>query len=129
MAETIVCLKAHEQYRPKEILGYGELYEQISVNRLLKKICGKYSSNVYVHLAPSQNSEHGLSIDQLVATVSQKPLETGYVDDPPWKSRKRKSPKPLRLQSIAKLALSIVAYLETAKADSAHMIYVVTEGR
>jgi hypothetical protein len=112
----VVALPLNAHYAP-EIRGYGELYEQVSVNRLLKRLRKKHRDGLLL-LAPSNSNSR---IRQLVPPTF-KIVETGYVDSPPWKSNPRTNPRKIRFQRLATLAFKLLAFFEPA--DRGHMIYV-----
>jgi len=130
MGTILRCLPKNH-YVPNEIRGYGELYEQVSVNRKLRRIRRAYGDDVQVFLAPSTRSQDGITHEQLartIATISPEAgdvLTRGYVDNPPWRSKPRQAFRKVRLAWVAKKVFAVLAALERENSN-AHMIYAVT---
>jgi len=107
------------------ILGSGEIYEIISVNRLLKILDKKYGKcRVYL----MDNKEHNNDFSKIVRKAqedgSTEVLETGFVDVPPWKSSLRESPRRLiPPRFFCEFLFKILVQFERRNAKSAHMKY------
>lgn len=128
---TIMRCLPKNHYVPNEIRGYGELYEQASVNRKLRRIRRVYGDDVQVFLSPSTRSQNGMTHEQFARTIATvfpeagEVLTKGYVDNPPWRSKPKQASRKVRLACVAMKVFAVLAALERENSN-AHMIYVVT---
>lgn len=85
----IIELNINEVYKTK-ILGYGEVYEMISVEKKRKKILRKNKEGILFLASNKDHSQKGYTLEDLSTKVSKKGfqiLKKGYVDSPPWQSK------------------------------------------
>jgi len=128
----VKMLDIHTEYHT-EILGLGEIYEILSVERLRNRLKRKYGNGVLFLSSNKDHSGRGMNIDELINYVKQMgfdALEFGYVDAPPWRSKRRAKPRKMVNKSLvltlAKIILKPLVYLEPfiISKHKAHMLYV-----
>lgn len=135
--EKMVDLDLNQEYQ-REILGLGEIYEILSVNRkrlLLKK---KFKQGRLFLASNKDHGGRGFSLTEIKKKVishypQKKILDAGYVDCPPWVSTPRELGKRNKIiynKSIVFLAKAIFNFLIffepfLAKPKTAHMVYVL----
>jgi len=135
---AIFKLALNQKYKPK-IMGLGEVYEAISVERKKKSLAQKFKGGV-LFLSPNQHHQgKGLTLEELKRKVSRQGyqiLESGFLDSPPWPSRPRRAGEnsflnhPL-LTVFFKLIFSLLVTLEPLwqGPKRSHMIYVLGRKR
>lgn len=99
-----------------EILGLGEIYEIMSVERLRKSLLKEYKVGI-LYLAELNN------LNTVFITPNTEILQCGYVDRPPWRSKRKENgstPSGLKLL-LAKLIFRLLLPLE--RFNKPHMIY------
>jgi hypothetical protein len=72
-----------------EILGFGEIFEIKSVERIRKRLLKKYKNGILYLSSNKDHSGRGFTreeIEQKVRDDGLEILESGYADAPPWKS-------------------------------------------
>jgi len=131
---AISKLKLNQKYKT-QVLGWGEIYEIISVEKkkiLLKK---RFKQGVLFLVSNKDHSNQGLKLKKLEEKISRQGyriLAKGFVDSPPWPSVLRQSRKnsflnlPWLKLMIANLfkVLVLFEFLWQGKKKS-HMIYVL----
>ncbi len=118
------ALDSDEEYEVP-ILGLGEIYEIISVNRVIKSLDRRYGKcRVYL----TDNKQHDNDFSRIVKKAEEdgfmEVLETGFADAPYWKSSQRRTPRRLiPLRFLCKLLFKILVQFEEGNAKNAHMKY------
>jgi len=129
---SIIELNLNDTYYT-EIFGFGEVYEIVSVERLRKKLKKKYKTGKILLTSNRNHSDKGLTLEELIDYAKSKNLqiiEFGYVDCPPWQSKKRTkcgtiTRNPIII-TLAKIVFYFISLLEdiTVSKYRAHMVYV-----
>jgi nucleoside-diphosphate-sugar epimerase len=121
-----------------EIFGFGEIYEIVSVEMLMKKLKRKYGDGVLLLAQNKDHSGEGLTLEELIGYAKLRNLlivKAGYVDSPPWFSKRRESPRSIinfaPILFITRKIFYILSNLEkfTASKYKAHMIYVFLKAK
>jgi hypothetical protein len=124
-------LNINENYRV-EILGLGEVYEIASIERLRKRLKKTYGNGILFLASNRDHSSRGLTLEELIEYVKScglKATEAGYVDSPPWPSRKRETPRSLISHVIiiflARRLFDVLSGFErfTSSRRRAHLVY------
>ena len=72
-----------------EVLGFGEVFEIISVERIRKRLLRKYGDGQLYLSSNKDHSGRGFTKEEVEKTIINDELElldSGYADAPPWKS-------------------------------------------
>jgi len=92
-----------------EILGFGEIFEIKSVERIRKRLAKKYKNGILYLSSNKDHSGRGFTREELERAIKDEGyelLESGYADAPPWKSDPlesgQKSPK-MEIPILSKL--------------------------
>jgi len=129
--QGVKVLDINEEYCV-EILGLGEIYEIASVERLRKRLRKKYGGGILFLASNKDHSGRGLTLEELVEYVKShglKVIEAGYVDSPPWPSRKKEVPRNVVehaiILSLARRIFDVLSNFErlTSSRRRAHMVY------
>lgn len=115
-----------------EVLGLGEIYEIMSVERLRKKLLKTFTFGDLYLVSSYSHSKRGLTGKEFISELKGKNIiiwEKGFVDSPPWNS------SPLSLDEkkcygkttifFAKFIFFILIYLEFfwRGPRKSHMLY------
>lgn len=131
----IIQLDLHNEYKPK-IRGLGEIYEEMSVTLLQKKLKEKFKEGILFLSSNKRHRGRGLTIKELELGIKQKGyrvLSSGYVDSPPWASNPSESTVnknfSLHLIFLAKMIFWFLIQLEFIWQGNknSHMIYILVK--
>lgn len=130
---AIVKLDLHQKYQP-EIFGFGEVYEQISVEKKRKNLEKKFAAGSLFLCANKQQADRGMTLKELITKVKSKDyqiLSCGFLDSPWWSSCPRRDKSffialPL-LIVLAQLIFRILVFFEflCQGEKKAHLVYVL----
>jgi len=106
--EGIIKQDVHQKYDCK-ILGFGEIFEIKSVERIRKKLIRKHQDGVLYLSSNKDHSGRGFTREELEKAIKNDDLElmeSGFADAPPWKS------DPLETgQQSSKMSIPILSKL------------------
>jgi hypothetical protein len=133
--EKTRCLDLNSRYKV-EIFGLGEVYEMMSVERIRKRLIGKFQSGT-LYLSPNKSHiQRGMTLDDLMNQLADSGfqiLDKGYADSPPCQSRprdkdNRRNYSPL-IVSVAKIIFFFLVRMEFLRenAKRSHMIYCLVK--
>lgn len=132
--KKIKYLDLNDSYKT-EIFGLGEVYEIMSVERIRKRLAGKFQNGT---LCLSSNIGHlrGMTLDDLTSQLTDSGftiLDKGYADSPPFHSRPRgkdnsRNYSPL-IVNISKIIFFFLVKMEFLRENSnrSHMIYCLAK--
>ncbi|MDP8314633.1 MAG: hypothetical protein RAP70_06110 [Candidatus Celaenobacter antarcticus] len=133
--EGIIKQDVNQRYEC-EILGFGEIFEIKSVERIRKRLMKKYKDGVLYLSSNKDHSGKGFTREEVESAVRNdglQLLESGYADAPPWKSDPletgQKSSK-MKIPILSKLApLLFVMWIPVfeqfyRKRRKAHVVWV-----
>ena len=137
--EEITEIELGQEYK-RDILGLGEIYEIISVNKKRLFLKNKFSRGFLFLFLNKDHSDRGLTLEEFKRKIihvnpKRKILDSGYVDCPPWSSSPRKICKVNKIiynrpvLFLIKIIFSFLFFFEIffAKPKTAHMVYVLTD--
>lgn len=75
---------SNEYYKTDQIYGYGEIYEEVSINRQLKKISKKYNRSMKVLLIIRCGKEKIIQSEKEASFYKRDFLEFIPCDNPVW---------------------------------------------
>lgn len=109
-----------------EIKGYGEIYEEVSIEFLRQRLRRKYKTGT-LYLVP-ESDEKGredliIGLFKALASVH----EMGSVDCPPWKSKPKREGKipPLLLRWLARIVF-LLFFVPYEARNKPHMLWILT---
>lgn len=115
-----------------EVLGLGEIYEIMSIERLQKKLRKTFTAGELYLVSNYAHSKRGLTGQELISEMKKQNIiiwEKGFVDSPPWGSKplptsEKKSYKSTTI-FFAKVIFSLLIPLEFFWRGSkkSHMLY------
>jgi hypothetical protein len=127
----------------KEVLGLGEIYEIMSIERTRLRLKRKFHEGVLFLATNGKHLKGGISVEELIKFLKEKNFDVidfGFVDCPPWRSyslshnnrgarRKSSLIRHGLLVKAAKSIFRIILCFERCFANSkrAHMVYALTK--
>ncbi len=119
-----------------EILGLGEVYEIMSVEKIRKRLAKKYTDGELYLASNKSHSDRGLTLVELSLYLENQGItvrQQGYTDSPPWLSKpltkaEKKSYSPIIL-FLAKTIFVFILPMEFIWQGSrrSHMIFCFSQ--
>lgn len=133
--EKIKYLDLNDSYKA-EIFGLGEVYEIMSVERIRKRLLGKFRSGTLCLSPNKSHIQRGVTLDDLTGQLADSGftiLDKGYADSPPWQSKprgkdNRRNYSPLII-NISKIIFFFLVRMEFLQENPkcSHMIYCLAK--
>jgi len=138
VTERIIKILSSEPYVCRQRRGAGELYEELSVNRRLRKIHKSFGQCTVCLAANKDNVKHnpsgeGFSLDDLAKKMEEDRYELvdkGFTDSPPWQKTGGRE-KPLLPDFVYGAIFRVLLIFEPLWQGprKSHMVYVSGQPR